>query len=143
MFRIYVSPVFVNARPLFSHNSHVAPQIFFTYRKTETIPQTVIQVVALLMTEPAQRETIQFISLSISLLSAGYAVASTDRALDMGKTRRRTDPHLFGYVPSVADGAFWQLFAMVVFFASYMVAKMFALAVLVTAGGAWLGAFWL
>ena len=99
-------------------------------------------MVAFLTTEPAQRETIQFISLSISLLSAGYAVASTDRALDMGKTRRRTDPHLFGYVPSVADGAFWQLFAMVVFFASYMVAKMFALALLVTAGGAWLVAVW-
>jgi hypothetical protein len=61
----------------------------------------------------------------------------------MGKTRRRTDPHLFGYVPSVADGAFWQLLAMVVYFASYMMAKMFALAVLVTTAGAWLVAAWL
>jgi hypothetical protein len=53
------------------------------------------------------------------------------------------DPHLFGYVPSVAEGARRQLLAMVFFFSSYMGAKMFSLAALVAAGGMAVVAVWL
>jgi len=50
----------------------------------------------------------------------------------MSKSRRIRDPLLFGYVCTcVADGAYWQLLAMVVFFASYMALKMFALGLLI------------
>ena len=77
-----------------------------------------------------QRTTFMYVSFAISLVSAGIAITMTDRTVDMSKLRRKTDPLLFGYVP-VADGAYWQLLAMVVFFASYMALKMFALGLII------------
>ena len=72
-----------------------------------------------------------YVSLTLSLVSAGLSIAFTDRTLDLSKFRRRQDPLLIGYVPAVASGAYRQLLAMVVFFASYMGSKMFALGVLI------------
>ena len=72
-----------------------------------------------------------YVSLALSLVSAGFAISTAGRAFDTVKSRRKTDPLLFGYVPPVADGAYWQLLAMVVFFASYMALKMFALGLLI------------
>ena len=83
------------------------------------------------MTDEAERTSLQYVSLAISLLTAGSAIAFTDRVLDKDKARRKVDPHLFGYVPSVENGQFRQLLTMVVFFSTYIGAKMFALSVLV------------
>ena len=74
---------------------------------------------------------LMYVSLIISLLSAGLAIASTDRVLDQSKSRGKTDPTLFGYVPTVANGAYRQFLSTVMFFSSYMGSKMFALAVLI------------
>ena len=52
------------------------------------------------MTDTAEHTAIQYVSLAISLVTAGAAIAFTDRVLDKDKARRKTDPHLFGYVPS-------------------------------------------
>ena len=84
----------------------------------------------LLLTPMEQRTTFMYTSLAISLVSGGFAITATDRTFDLIKSRRTRDPLLFGYVPVVADGAYWQLLAMVVFFASYMALKMFALGLL-------------
>ena len=72
-----------------------------------------------------------YISLIFSLLSAGLAIAATDRTLDLSKTKRITDPQCMGYVPTPANGANRQNYAMVAFFSSYMGSAMFALAVLI------------
>ena len=87
------------------------------------------------MTDEAERTSLQYVSLAISLLTAGSAIAFTDRVLDKDKARRKVDPHLFGYVPSVENEQFRQLLTMVVFFSTYIGAKMFALSVLVARGG--------
>ena len=84
-----------------------------------------------------------YFSLALSLVSAGFAITTTDRALDTGKSRRIRDPLLFGYVPSIADGAYRQLLAMVVFFASYMASKMFALGVLIVSANRVFVPLWL
>lgn len=102
---------------------------------TETIPQAFIQVVALLMTPTIERRAIQYASLSIT-------IAFTDRTLDKDKRRRLVDPHLFGYVPTT-NGQYWQLLHMVLFFATYVAAKMFSLSLLlmmcgISVAGGWL-----
>ena len=84
----------------------------------------------LILTPMERRTTFMYVSFAISLVSGGFAITATDRTLDMSKSRRTHDPLLFGYVP-VADGAYWQLLAMVVFFAFYMALKMFALGLLI------------
>ena len=78
------------------------------------------------MTDEAERTSLQYVSLAISLLTAGSAIAFTDRVLDKDKARRKGDSHLFGYVPSLENGQFRQLLNMVVFFSTYIWAKMFA-----------------
>ena len=78
-----------------------------------------------------------YVSLIISLLSAGLSIAATDRVLDQSKARRRNDPKLYGYVPTAANGANRQNYAMVAFFSSYMGSKMFALAVLIVSASKW------
>jgi len=90
-----------------------------------------------------QRTTFMYTSFAISLVSGGFAITATDRTLDMSKSRRKTDPLLFGYVPDVADGAYWQLLAMVVFFASYMALKMFALGLLIVSANPAVVPLWL
>jgi hypothetical protein len=95
------------------------------------------------MTDKADRTPIQFVSLAISLLTAGSAIAFTDRTLDKDKSRRKVDPHLFGYVPSFEDGQYRQLLAMAMFFSAYMGAKMFSLSILVSKGGITVGGVWL
>lgn len=112
-------------------------------RQTETIPQALVQIVALLLTGTAAHSPIQVVSLAFSLLTAGSAIALTDRALDKDKARRKLDPLLFGYVPMFKNGRHRQLQAMIVFFGTYMGAKMFALSVLVSRGGILLVAAWL
>ena len=82
-------------------------------------------------------------SLAISLFTAGSAIAITDRVLDKDKARRKSDTHLFGYVPSFENGQYRQLVIMVVFFSTYIGAKMFALSVLVARGGVAVVGGWL
>ena len=85
-----------------------------------------------------------YFSLALSLVSAGFAIATTDRTFDTGKSRRKTDPLLVGYVSSlVADGAYRQLLAMVVFFASFMASKMFALGLLIVSANRVFVPLWL
>ena len=89
-------------------------------------------MVGLLLLPKEDRTPLLYVSLALSLLSAGFAITMTDRVLDTSKSRRRNDPLVFGYVlPAVASGAYRQLLAMVVFFGSYMGSKMFALGVLI------------
>jgi hypothetical protein len=87
------------------------------------------------MTDNAKRNSLQYVSLAISLLTAGSTIAFTDRVLDQSKFRRKIDPRLFGYVPSFENGQFRQLLYMVAFFSTYMGTKMFALSLLVVRGG--------
>jgi hypothetical protein len=115
----------------------------FLLQQTETIPQALVQVVALLLTDTSDRTSIQFVSLAISLLTAGSTIAFTDRSLDKDKSRRKVDPHLFGYVPSFQNGQYRQLASMVVFFSTYVGAKMFSLSVLVSRGGITVAGVWL
>ena len=89
-----------------------------------------------------QRTTFLYASLAISLVSGGFAITATDRTLDMSKSRRIREPLLFGYVVR-ADGAYRQLLAMVVFFASYMASKMFALGVLIVSANRVFVPLWL
>ena len=95
------------------------------------------------MTDKAERTSLQYVSLTISLLTAGSAIAFTDRVVDTNKERRTSDPHLFGYVPSFESGQHRQLLCMVVFFSTYIGAKLFALSVLVVRGGIAVMGAWL
>ena len=104
---------------------------------TETIPQSLIQFIALLITPFEDHQPLMYVSLIISLLSAGLSIAATDRVLDQSKARRRIDPKLYGYVPTAANGANRQNYAMVAFFSSYMGSNMFALAVLIVSASKW------
>ena len=89
-----------------------------------------------------QRTTFMYVSFAISLVSGGFAITATDRTFDLIKSRRIRDPLLFGYV-QVADGAYRQLLAMVVSFASYMAAKMFALGLLIVSANRAVVPLWL
>ena len=100
-------------------------------------------MVGLLLTPREHHTPLMYFSLALSLMSAGFAITTTDRTFDMGKSRRKTDPLLFGYVPTIADGAYRQLLAMVVFFASYMALKMFALGLLVVSANPAVVPLWL
>ena len=95
------------------------------------------------MTDTAEHTAIQYVSLAISLVTAGAAIAFTDRVFDKGKARRKTDPHLFGYVPSFGKWSYRQLLNMIVFFSTYIGAKMFSLSVLVARGGISMVGGWL
>lgn len=114
-----------------------------TLLQAETIPQALVQVIALLTTDRVERTSIQYVSLAISLVTAGSTVAFADRALDLNAAARRGDPLLYGYVPSIENGRFLQLLAMIMFFSTYVGSKMFALAVLLTRGGIAFVAVWL
>ena len=95
----------------------------------------------LILTPMEQRTTFMYVSFAISLVSGGIAITATDRTFDLIKSRRTHDPLLFGYVG--ADGAYWQLLAMVVFFASYMALKMFALGLLIVSANRAVVPLWL
>lgn len=100
---------------------------------TETMPQIFIQMVALVITKPEERQLLQYASVSFSLVSAGWGTAITDRAMDLNEDRRRSDPKLYGYVPKAGDGRNRQLLFMVLFFTCYLAAKTFSLVILLTA----------
>ena len=94
----------------------------------ESLPQAVIQTVAILSTPESNRTSLQYVSLTLSLVAVGFAVTSSDRSLDLNKKSRKADPLLFGYVRPKAVS---QLVGMYAFFSSYAAAKMFALSVLI------------
>jgi hypothetical protein len=128
---------------VFAHQFSASVDFRPYHQQTETIPQALVQVVALLMIDKAEHTSIQYISLAISLITAGAAIAFTDRVLDKDKARRKVDPKLFGYVPSFKDGQYRQLLNMVMFFSTYVGAKMFSLSVLVARGGVAVAGGWL
>ena len=106
--------------------SHAVEMIF------ETIPQSFIQMVALLIMEKNDISTIQYISLFVTFVSAGTSCSLSDRSLDINQHMRQCDPYINGYVP--INGSFIQLIAMVLFISFYMIMKVFAVSLNIVVG---------
>ncbi len=58
----------------------------------ETIPQSAIQLIALLDTPVEDRLPLQYFSLVLSIISTGMLVAQSDRDMDLDKKNRRSNP---------------------------------------------------
>jgi hypothetical protein len=85
---------------------------------TKSIPQLVIQFVALLNTDVTGTTVpIQRASILVTLVCIGVNIANADKNLDVDRHRRRLDPNIFGYV-SVGRQKVHVAF-MSIFFSSY------------------------
>jgi len=97
---------------------------------TETIPQSLVQIIGLLQTAVEDRSKLQYVSIGMSIVSASFAITMSDRVLDSNHSNKLSDPLLYGYV-QLEEGMYAQLVAMLAFFMSYGASKMFALSILI------------
>ena len=77
----------------------------FTETAVESIPQVILQALALAEVDAAERATGQYISLAWSVLTISYTFVSATFMLDTSENFRAVEPRWYGFIEQSRENA--------------------------------------